>query len=127
MDTLRRSYADFARHWRAARPGQRRAWLAATSAALCVFALTGTLVAFGGRFTPAADPAALTSPIDTAAATDTSASTATKKPSPTAHRRTPTPTYKPPHAPPPPPGPPKPHATPTATFCPTPTPQPTPT
>src|SRR5262245_38735868 len=74
LDALRRFFADFTRHWRAARPQQRRAWLAATSAAICLFALTGTLVAFGGRST-STDLAAAATPTDTIATTDTAGST----------------------------------------------------
>ena len=120
MDALRRVLATLRNNWRAASHAQRRGWLAALGGAITVFALTGTLVAFGGAHP--SGPRALVSTA-TATASDTSTSTSTATPQPTATKPVATAVPKVlSHAPPPPPAQPTPPpATPTAIAC-TPTP-----
>lgn len=133
MDTPRLPLAALLRRLRlrVGARGVRRLWLASASAALCVFVLTGTLLAFHLQDTPSpstADPTAIVG-IATATAATTATTTARTA---TPHAKTAHTQITPPAmhlAAPPPPPPPVPTAPPlpTPTPCPSPTPLPAPT
>src|SRR5579884_364903 len=114
MDATREVFRRFVESWRHASRRQRITWMGLLSAALCLFVVTSTLVAFSARPRPivALVPTATSTVTATATATATDTATATNTPLPP----TATPVYKsvatvP--APPPPPVPTRPPATPT--------------